>query len=415
MAGELQARYTTGSTVYCVILDATGQAIVVAGPTPEPFNASHWSTYARHATEQGTSGIFYATMPVVAAGTYSIVWYTGSDTITDTFVGWGTIEWSGTATVPLSSRGTSTLTQTQVTGGAYALNNASFAFNSAMDFTSTQKAATIATVTNLTNAPTSGDLTSTMKTSVQASADAAVTANASINSIGTIVTAISSYLTANLGALGANLSAIPKTGFKLASDGLSSVSHFTGMTSLAQWLGLMSGKQTGNSTALAEIRAMGAGSGTYDPTTDSPEALRDHGDSAWITGGAGAVVITPVSSTVSVGEVVSSDFTAYQNSDSSPMWSIGDSTSTPVNLTGKSLSFTAWLPGTDDDPTVVFTLTSGDGDISVSGTYSNQVTVEITTTETAEANTLRYALRNTTDDQLLAIGGLEIVEAPVSP
>lgn len=57
---------------------------------------------------------------------------------------------------------------------------------------------------------------------------------------------------------------------------------FTGMTSLAQWLGLLGGKQTGNATALTEIKATGAGSGTYDPTTDSQEALRDN------TGTAGA-------------------------------------------------------------------------------------------------------------------------------
>lgn len=62
----------------------------------------------------------------------------------------------------ISSR--STLTQTQVTGGAYALNSASFAFNAALDFTTTQKAATVARVTlvdNLTtytgNTPQTGD------------------------------------------------------------------------------------------------------------------------------------------------------------------------------------------------------------------------------------------------------------------
>lgn len=58
---------------------------------------------------------------------------------------------------------------------------------------------------------------------------------------------------------------------------------FTGITSLAQWLGLIAGKQTGNSTARTEIRATGAGSGTFDETTDSIEALRDRGDTAWIT------------------------------------------------------------------------------------------------------------------------------------
>ena len=58
---------------------------------------------------------------------------------------------------------------------------------------------------------------------------------------------------------------------------------FTGITSLAQWLGLIAGKQTGNSTARTEIRATGAGSGTFDETTDSVEAIRDRGDAAWIT------------------------------------------------------------------------------------------------------------------------------------
>lgn len=63
--------------------------------------------------------------------------------------------WASTTLFTLASHdpgatigtGTSTLTQTQVTGGAYALNSASFAFNSGLDFTTTQKAATLARVT----------------------------------------------------------------------------------------------------------------------------------------------------------------------------------------------------------------------------------------------------------------------------
>lgn len=50
---------------------------------------------------------------------------------------------------------------------------------------------------------------------------------------------------------------------------------FSGITSMAEWLGLLSGKQTGNSTARTELRATGAGSGTYDETTDSLEAQKD--------------------------------------------------------------------------------------------------------------------------------------------
>lgn len=78
--------------------------------------------------------------------------------------------WASTTLFTLASHdpgatlGTSTLTQAQVTGGAYALNSASFAFNSALDFTTTQKAATLArvtltdTVTTYTgNTPQTGD------------------------------------------------------------------------------------------------------------------------------------------------------------------------------------------------------------------------------------------------------------------
>jgi len=68
---------------------------------------------------------------------------------------------------------------------------------------------------------------------------------------------------------------------KSAGDALALI--FTGMTNLAQWLGAGFGKQTPNSTALTEINATGAGSGTYSATTDSQEALRDRGDAAWTT------------------------------------------------------------------------------------------------------------------------------------
>ena len=50
---------------------------------------------------------------------------------------------------------------------------------------------------------------------------------------------------------------------------------FSGMTSLAQWLGIIAGKQVGNATALTEIKATGAGSGTFSELTDSQEAQRD--------------------------------------------------------------------------------------------------------------------------------------------
>ncbi len=68
----------------------------------------------------------------------------------------------------VSSRGTSTLTQTQVSGGAYALNSSSFAYASALDFTTTQKtsigtavaASAVASVTGAVGSIGSGGITS---------------------------------------------------------------------------------------------------------------------------------------------------------------------------------------------------------------------------------------------------------------
>ncbi len=103
----------------------------------------------------------------------------------------------------VSSRGTSTLTQTQVTGGAYSVQSASCVLGDArladldaavssrmatysqptgflaatfpsgtVANTTNITAGTITTVTNLTNAPTAGDFTSTMKTSLSAATPA---------------------------------------------------------------------------------------------------------------------------------------------------------------------------------------------------------------------------------------------------
>lgn len=56
---------------------------------------------------------------------------------------------------------------------------------------------------------------------------------------------------------------------------------FSGITSLASWMGALAGKTADTSTR-AEINATTSGAG-YNETTDSQEALRDRGDAAWIT------------------------------------------------------------------------------------------------------------------------------------
>lgn len=87
----------------------------------------------------------------------------------------------------------------------------------------------------------------------------------------------------DIGVAGAGLTSIPDSAGVTTLLSRLPAAFFAGITSLAQWLGLIAGKQTGNSTARTEIRATGAGSGTFDETTDSVEALRDRGDAAWVT------------------------------------------------------------------------------------------------------------------------------------
>lgn len=128
----------------------------------------------------------------------------------------------------------------------------------------TQTGVTIPTVTTLTNAPSDSSGVTTLLSRLSSaragyldnlSAGAVATASA-LSSVASDVTTLLSRITSTL---------------------------FSGITSLAQWLGLLAGKQTGNSTARTELRATGAGSGTFDETTDSQEALRDRGDAAWTT------------------------------------------------------------------------------------------------------------------------------------
>ena len=61
---------------------------------------------------------------------------------------------------------------------------------------------------------------------------------------------------------------------------------FSGITSMANWLGVLAGKSADAST-LAEIQSTTAGA-TFANSTDSLEAIRDRGDAAWAPGEAGS-------------------------------------------------------------------------------------------------------------------------------
>ena len=195
---------------------------------------------------------------------------------------------------------------TQINGDATAAANAE-AFFDGTGYAGTNNV--IPTVTTLTgHTPQTADHTAAIAdipTVSEFNARSLVSADYTVVSdLGTVQTGDSfAYLATNLGALGANateaggtgdhLTAVPDTsgtttllsrltatragyldnlsaGAVATASALTSLAgKFTGITSVAEWLGLIAGKQVGDTTARTEIRATGAGAGTFDETTDS--------------------------------------------------------------------------------------------------------------------------------------------------
>ena len=107
MAGELQIRHSTGSTVYAQIRSATGA--IWNGTAFETYDTANIATYDIAMVEQGTaSQIYIGTFPAtISAGTYYASFRAqagGSPAETDTFVGLTSrqteIQWSGSVILP---------------------------------------------------------------------------------------------------------------------------------------------------------------------------------------------------------------------------------------------------------------------------------------------------------------------------
>ncbi len=175
---------------------------------------------------------------------------------------------------------------------------------------------------------------------------------------------------------------------------------FTGITSLAQWLGLIAGKQVGNSTARTELRATGAGSGTFDEATDSLEAVRDN-----MAAAAAGVTILPLSATMATDELRNYFLTCGQHAGKT--WTLGvyDREENPVNLSGKTVKVAAWR---SSSPSTIVVSMIG----TVGGVNNNQVAFSITGANTTLAEVYQYRMRNTTDDTDLLEGTITIAPAP---
>lgn len=98
MAGTIKGVTLSGLTVYCQILDSSGQRW--DGASFGAYNASTYSTYAIAMTEQGTSGIYTVAFPaLITEGIYDIFFYRQAGASVaegDVVVGVNRFNWDGT-------------------------------------------------------------------------------------------------------------------------------------------------------------------------------------------------------------------------------------------------------------------------------------------------------------------------------
>lgn len=122
------------------------------------------------------------------------------------------------------------------------------------------------------------------------------------------------------------------------------------------------------------------------------------------------VTVTPVTSTVSAGEVVSWYIVGYQNMAQIIVFTVVDGNGVPISLNGKLVTFTAsrkYSSGNPPSPLITHD-NSTIGGLTVTGASHNTVTVTISITDTETIDKLTYGLENTTDSRALGRGVYDI-------
>ena len=152
---------------------------------------------------------------------------------------------------------------------------------------------------------------------------------------------------------------------------------------------------------------------TYVQATDSLEALRDRGDSAWVTGGAGSVTVSPIAGTVA-SRFTSTDIelVQYEQVNFGPLV-ITDTDGDAVSLSGVDLALVVFpLNG---DTTEVWRWTTTDSELTVSGDDNNQITISDDATHTQAIGAWAWVLWDTTNDYPKQYGGTLAVKRCASP
>ncbi len=112
MAGEIQAQWAAGRTLYAIVWNSVGLVWNTSTLAFESFAGGSYANYTIQMVAQGTTLGFYTGTfpPQIIPGVYSIVVYNqlgGSPAEGDPPVAEGNEEWSGTVTLPLSNLATS--------------------------------------------------------------------------------------------------------------------------------------------------------------------------------------------------------------------------------------------------------------------------------------------------------------------
>jgi hypothetical protein len=175
---------------------------------------------------------------------------------------------------------------------------------------------------------------------------------------------------------------------------------------------------TGGGATAAEVWAYGSRTLTSAaPPTANAIALEvdsilstEHGDTAW---GAATVYVTPVTSTVSAGEV--SEWTmviAYQFGPLGPFTIAISLSGEPLDLSGKTLLM---ICENTEDVTDIFTLGTATGELTITGANHSNVIVSDDSTHTQLAGIYRCNLRDVTAglNKVIAIGYVNVVRLPV--
>lgn len=225
MSAELGVQYTTAAaTVYFLMRGPVNTVVLISSGALTAYVSANLALYKVAGTRQDTSGYFTGDVPTnTPAGVYGVLAFAqvgGSPAESDPCIGWQpAFQWSGTAQVPLSSLAT----PTNITAG------------------------TMTTVTNLTNAPTVGDFTSTMKTSLNAA-----TPSLSAAGVGAIVTGM--FTTADTVETGWTLQSFCRVvGASIGSvTGAPNAPVFYGLTGTPGRL-IVSAQESGNRTVTFNV------------------------------------------------------------------------------------------------------------------------------------------------------------------